>query len=301
MDFRQLEAYVNVYELKSFSRAADKMFLSQPSISAYINALEKELQTQLIHRSTKEFMPTKSGILFYQYARDILSLRNNSISSIKNISNPDIGSIDILSSSVPAQHILPEILGNFHKLYPNVTFKLEQADSIEVIKGISAYKSDIGFVGAKLDNAKCIYKEFLSEKLIMIAPNEKRFHHLDANNIADILRNECFIIREPGSGTRLIYEDCLKNLGIAPGKLKVSAQLNDTQSIIHAVANGLGISIVSELAAKQYIAEDKIISLNVRPLSERNFYIVLKKNRVHSPIIDTFIEFVYSAVRNMVK
>ena len=137
MDFRQLEAYITVYELKNFSKAAEKMFLSQPSVSAYINALEKELQTQLIFRSTKEFQPTKAGMLFYQYARDILSLRDNSLHSIRNITDSNTGNIDILASSVPSQYILPELLGDFHKLYPNVTFNLTQADSMKVIEGIS--------------------------------------------------------------------------------------------------------------------------------------------------------------------
>lgn len=294
MDFRQLEAYINAYELKSFSRAAQKMFLSQPSISAYINSLEKELQTQLIYRSTKEFVPTKSGIRFYQYARDMLSLRDNSISSMKNICSSNAGSIDILASSVPSQYILPELLGEFHKLYPNIRFHLRQAESMEVVKGISAYKSEVGFVGARIENPTCIYRQFASEKLVLIAPWEQKFRNIKAEDMKELFYREYFIMREEGSGTRLRYEEYLRQIGVDPERLKVSAQWNNTQSIIDAVANGLGLSIVSELAAAHYVSQKRVAPIEVCQLSKRNFYIVLKKNRVQTPIVDAFVEFAAS-------
>lgn len=294
MDFRQLEAYINVYESKSFSKAAEKMFLSQPSISAYILALEKELHTQLIYRSTKEFIATKSGESFYQHAMDMLSLRDNAVQSIRNISDSHAGSIDILASSVPAQYILPEIFGAFHKLYPDISFNLQQADSLAVVDAIASYQGEIGFVGAKIENSSCIFKEFLSEKLIMIAPYEERFCNIHFEHLEDSIYDEYFVMRESGSGTRLRYEECLNAIGIQPDRLKVSAQLNNTQSIIHAVASGLGISIVSELASQHYIRLNKIIPIEIPCLSERSFFMVMNKNRVQTPVADAFAEYVQS-------
>ena len=294
MELKQLDAYVKVYELQSFSKAAERMFLSQPSVSAYINSLEKELQTQLIYRSTKEFSPTKSGNLFYEYAKEILSLRDKSVANMKNQSGCDFGSIDILASTVPAQYILPELLGAFHKIYPNVMFNVERADSADVVKGISEYKSEIGFIGAKIENPKCIYREFLSEKLIIIAPNDKRFEAVPAPAVLNLLRNEYFIMRETGSGTRLEYEECLKSVGIHANELKVSAYFNDTQSIIQAVISGLGLSIVSELAAKHYIDQKKIIPIRAAFLPERHLYTVLKKDYIASTRVNAFIEFLHA-------
>ncbi len=294
MDFKQLEAYINVYELKNFSKAAERMFLSQPSISAYITALEKELNTQLIYRSTKDFIPTKSGILFYRHAKDLLSLRDNSIQSVKTISDSDAGSIDILASSVPAQYILPEILGAFHKLYPDVLFNLQQEDSLEVVNAISSYKGEIGFVGAKIENANCLFDAFLSESLVMIAPYEERFLNMSAADIVDLIDREYFVVRQSGSGTRLQYEESLKAIGINPGRLKISARLSNTQSLIHAVAGGLGLSIVSELAARDYIRQKRILAMDMPGLPKRNFYIALNKNRVQTPIANAFVDFVHS-------
>ena len=108
MELKQLEAFVKVYELQNFSKAADKLFLSQPSISAYINALEKEVGSKLIHRSTKTFQATKSGTLLYEYAKEILSLHDKGIAALKNLSENSVGTIDISASSVPAQYIYPK-------------------------------------------------------------------------------------------------------------------------------------------------------------------------------------------------
>lgn len=292
MEFKQLEIYVKVYELQSFSRAAEEMSLSQPSISTYINSLEKELQTQLIYRSTKEFISTKSGKLFYEHAKDMLALRDKSVFSLTTSSDCSVGTIDILASSVPAQYILPEVLGAFHKQYPNIIFNLEQVDTAEVVKGISAHKSEVGFVGAKIENAKCTYENFMSERLVLIAPNEERFKKNRPQDVPHLLHNEYFVMRERGSGTRLEYEEILRNIGVKPNK--ISAYFSNTQSIIHAVANGLGLSVVSELAAKHYIQQKMVIPIDIGPLPERNFYIVLKKKCTVAPAVDVFVKFVRS-------
>ena len=293
MELRQLEAYVKVYELKSFSKAAGEMFLSQPSVSAYINALEKELETQLIHRSAKEFLPTKSGGLFYEYAKEMLALRDRSINSLKNLSDCNAGSIDILASSVPAQYILPELLGAFHKQYPDIMFNIKQADTTEVVKGIAAHKSEIGFVGAKIEEPKCIYEDFITEKLVLVAPCEQRFEKITYQDMASLLRNEYFVMREVGSGTRLEYEEYLANIGVQVSELKISACFDNTQSIIHAVANGLGLSIVSELAVKGYLSQKAVNISYLDSLSERRFYLVLKKNYAISAAVEVFIKFAH--------
>jgi DNA-binding transcriptional LysR family regulator len=294
LEFKQLEAYVKVYELKSFSRAAEALFISQPSVSAYINALENELRTQLIFRSTKEFQPTKSGTLLFEYAKDMLALRDKALVSVSSSADGSTGTIDILASSVPAQYILPQVLGAFRKQYPNIAFTLKQTDSREVVKGISQLESDIGFVGAKMDSAKCLYEDFMTEKLVMIAPYEDRYmtaEPLEPQDIARMLRDEKFVTREVGSGTRIEYEEYLEKVGIDPSKLNISTCFNSTQSIIQAVACGLGVSIVSELAARHYIQQKMVAVIPVDSLPERHFHLVLKKDCIRPAVVDTFLAF----------
>lgn len=297
MEFKQLEAFVQVVNLNSFSKAADAIFLSQPSVSAYISSLEKELQTQLVFRSTKEVFPTKAGKIFYEYAKNILVLRDKSIFSLKKLSSHTIGESEILASSVPSQYILPELLAEFHKSYPGISFKIMQADSLDVIDGIAKQKCEFGISGTRVDNNKCFSESFMSDKLILIAPNDCKFKDkiMNKEEIIDLIHNEFFVMREQGSGTRILYEKFLKELGINLNNIKTSATFYNTQSILHAVHKGLGISIVSELSAKQYIDQKLITEIYTSDsLPTRDFYFVFKRDFMLSHISEIFIEFIRS-------
>ena len=291
LEFKHLEAFVKVYELKNFSKAATELFLSQPSISAYIGALEKELGLQLISRSTKTVNPTKAGALFYMHAKEMLSLRTKSEIAMKNLTQNDCGTIDILASSVPAQYILPELLGKFHTRFPNLVFNITQLDSTEVANGIGLHIGDIGFVGTYIDDPKLTCQEFMTEELVLIAPNDFR---LDGQvEIAKLLCEEKFVSREVGSATRFEYEAYLKGIGILSEDLKISAYLNNTQSIIHGVANGLGLAFVSSLAAKEYIRQKSIVSIPIENPPQRKFYIVQKKDASQLAAVETLKDFLF--------
>ena len=224
----------------------------------------------------------------------MLALRDKSLLSLKSLADCSSGSIDILASSVPAQYILPELLGAFHKRYPNLTFHIKQSDTAQVVAGIAAHRGEIGFVGAKIENPKCTYTDFLSEKLILIAPKDRRFENASIDEAVHLLRKEPFIIREVGSGTRLEYETCLKHLGLKMRDLKIVACFSNTQSIVHAVSSGLGLAIVSERAARQYIQHQMIIPIPMDTVLERQFYMVQKKNGLTSNATETLIKFAHA-------
>ena len=134
MDFKQLEAFVYVVKLKSFSKAAQRIYLTQPTISAHINSLEKELDTKLIERGTKYVYPTKPGSILYQYAVKMLNLRDDACCSVKNYNKELKGSLTICASTVPSQYILPKIISAFREEYPNVTFNIQRQDSEQVVE-----------------------------------------------------------------------------------------------------------------------------------------------------------------------
>jgi DNA-binding transcriptional LysR family regulator len=292
MDFRQLEAYVRVIELASFSKAAEAITLSQPSVSTYINSLEKELETTLINRSTKEVSPTLAGKAFYEKAKEILALKCNTVEQIKNLSCKLCGKISILASTVPSQHVLPIIIACFSNAYPNILFNVMQADTFEVSRGIASQKAEIGFSGDIIENDKCEFKEFMSEKMVFIAPYNEEFLTQDKHSLDKLLYEHRFISREKGSGTRAQYENYFTEQNIQLSKINIYACFDNTQSIINAVINGLGVSVVSELAARIYIEQKMILPLKLQnELPGRKLYYVLKKNISHSHLISLFVEF----------
>ena len=293
MEFRQIEAFVKVVELASFSKAAEELFVSQPSVSSYITSLEQELNTVLINRSKKVLSTTMAGERFLEKAKEMLLLKQETVEMLKNLSTDVSGEIRILASSVPAQYILPPILAEFHKLHPRVSFIVHQADTLEVVQGIAAHKADIGFAGSIIGDKKCDFHEFTNEKLVFIAPNNGDYSENKKYKLGELLYSNHFIAREFGSGTRLQYEKYFTENGILLDKIKTCGIMDSTHSIINAVMNGLGISIVSELAVHNMLEQKLLMPIKLRnALPERKIYTVLNKNIVHSHLIEVFIQFI---------
>ncbi|MCL1970337.1 MAG: selenium metabolism-associated LysR family transcriptional regulator [Candidatus Bathyarchaeota archaeon] len=293
MDFKQIEAFIKVIELASFSKAADTLNVSQPSISTYITSLEKELNTTLINRSTKVLSTTLAGERFYEKANELLNLKRETIEMLQNLSEDISGNINILASSVPALYILPQILADFHKLYPRISFTMNQADTSKVIQGIAINKADIGFAGDIIEDKKCDFHEFINEKLVFIAPNNNTYLQNKKYTIAELLYSNKFISREIGSGTRMQYEKYFIENGIQLDKIKTCANLDSTHSIINAVINELGISIISELAAHDAFKQKLLIPIRLKnEPPQRKIYTVLNKNINHSHIIKLFMEYI---------
>jgi DNA-binding transcriptional LysR family regulator len=290
VDFKQLEALVRTIELSSFSRAAEVLYLSQPSVSHAVSSLEKELGTRLIVRTTKTVKATKNGVVFYEYAKNILSLRDKAVFSVQSRAHIYSGIIEIHASSVPAQYILPEVIVEFNKAYPNISFQIVMSDTFSIIDSVLAHNCELGVVGAKIDNNRCEYKHIVSESIILIAPPDCG---MTAENLTETIYKQNFVMREDGSATRYHAEEFLGKLKIRPERLKVVALLSDTQSVIHAVSKGLGISIVSEIAARDYIRNGLVTVIKPNDVALiRDFYFVYRRDAILQPQIDLYMKYV---------
>jgi DNA-binding transcriptional LysR family regulator len=236
---------------------------------------------------------TLAGERFLQKAKDLIALKHESIETLKNLSEDISGDIRILASSAPALYILPQLLAEFHTLYPNISFTMSQADTAETVQGIAAHKADIGFAGSMLGDKKCDFYEFANEKLLFIAPRNGAYSASKRYNLEELLYANSFIAREFGSGTRVQYEKYFTENGIVLDKIETCANMDSTHSIINAVSSGLGISIVSELAARQMLKQKLLLPLKLKSgLPERKIYAVLNKHIVHSHLIKLFMEYV---------
>lgn len=299
MDFKQLEAYIQLIEHNSFSKAAEAIFVSQPSVSIYINSLEKELATTLVSRSPKGVLPTLAGKIFYEKAKELLALKNNTVDRIKNLSGNLAGEINISASSVPAQYILPQLLADFTDTHPDISFTVKQADTLEVSRNIATQAAEIGFSGGTVENNKCDFTQFMTERIVIIAPPDSGLSDSHEYPLDSLLYENRFISREKGSGTRARYETFFAEQNIDIKRINTSLCFDNTQSIINAVMGGLGISMVSEIAARAFIKKEMIIPLKLKTtLPERMFYFVLKKNFPHSHLIDLFVAFLVANLRS---
>jgi DNA-binding transcriptional LysR family regulator len=293
MEIKQLEIFVCVARTLNFSKAADEMFISQPSVSAQISALEKTIGSQLLVRNTKGVSLTKTGLDLLVYAQKILSLRDQAIQSVSGEDRNMSGVIDIISSTIPAQHLLPEIISNFQKKWPNILFRLEQADSHRVQQDMSSFRFDFGMIGTIPNADRLNYFPVFNDELVLVIPNDVQQECEDIReNFAEYVRHTPFIMRETGSGTRKEIETMLIKVGVDIRDLHVPAYFPDAHSILLAVSHGMGVSLVSKVAAKLYTDAGllKTVEMN-SPQFRRQIYLLHNKELWLSPIQQAFVDY----------
>lgn len=292
MDFRQIEAYVNVIKQKSFSKAAHISNVKQPTISAHVNALEKEMGVKLIDRTHREARPTPEGQLFYDYAVNMINLRETALYSVKGFQNNIQGLIRIHSSSFPAEYILPGLIRNFVRLYPHVKFQIEQYDSRQVLKNMMENKAEIGFTGAK-GSYELSYIPLFEDELVVIAPGDHVYQDLPKDFVrASEIAAYPLIFREQGSGTRKLTESVLMQDGVKPEDLNIAVTVNNNAMVKRFVKYGMGIAVVSRCAIEE---EDermfRILSID-NPGIRRKFYLTSNKKITGTPAVNLFKSFV---------
>ncbi len=280
MNLKQLEAFVEVVESRSFSKAAKSLYLTQPTISAHISSLEKELNAKLLIRNTKEVYPSEKGEMLYGYARKMVDLENAVYQKFNLAIRNQKNVIVLAASTIPAQYILPQILADFSSECPEEQFRLIESDSAGVIKMVTNHEAEIGLSGTKLASSSCEFLPFYKDKLVVITPNLPKYEAMKETGFSlEALMKEPLLMREEGSGTRKEAEEYIRQAGGRPGNMNVIASISNQETIKKSVSNGMGISIISEVAARDYVTEGRVLTFDLLEGSiYRDLYIVRNKN-----------------------
>ncbi len=289
MQFHQLIAFVSVVEQKSFSKAAENIFLSQSTVSTHIASLEKYFGQKLFDRLGKKVILTPFGERLYYWAKEILTLREKALWDLKDWTGKAEGNILIVASNVPAQYIVPTIISNFLEKYPGISFTIEQFNSQNTADALVNGEADLGILGEKYYSDKIKYIPFMKEKMVLITPKHMKFPQYVS---LKQLSNVNFILRKEGSGTQAFVEKLLKKRDMDLGDLKVIAHFDNVQSIKQCVKKGMGVSIISEIAADDYVKSGLINSYYIKEIDkERFFYFAYNKQKTMSPVVNELINF----------
>lgn len=291
MDFKQIEAFINVAKYKSFSKAAEAIYLSQPTISAHIASLEQELSIILFDRHGKEVRLTHAGSLFLEYAINLINIRNTAISSLSDFETSIKGRLTIASSTTPCRFLLPSLVKSFKNTYPDVTFCIREDSTKNVIENILSGESDVGIVGEVLPDSRLSYTKICNDRLVLISNSNT----LPENISIEDLLHENFILREKGSATRNTLEKELKTMGYSTERLKIFAEVNSLEAVLQFVKNGVGVSIVSEIACQDYISVGLIKKHMLDKLKiSREIFLVTHQKRTLPPVAKEFLKHVTS-------
>ena len=292
MNLKQLEAFVQVSESGSFSKAAKELFLTQPTISAHIPSLEKELNVRLFIRNTKEVSLSDDGKDLYRYAKQITDLEKAIEERFYMDSDDGKHFITIAASTIPAQYLLPKVLMCYRERYPKEQIKIMETDSSEVVTQVVDHMVDVGFTGTVLEKKHCKYIPFYKDELAVITPDTPEYRILKEQNRDDIdwIKRKPLILREEGSGTRKEAEKQLKNAGISMEALDIVASIANQETIKKSVKQGMGITVLSRLAAED---EDGLLIFPIPGADEgRDINLVYNKNYQMTRSADRFIRIV---------
>lgn len=292
MNLRGLEAFRAVYEEASFTEAARRLGLSQPTVSSHIRSLEKELGAPLFDRLGREIAPTRAARLLYRHARRLLDLSQEMTGELDHFLHGLQGHLQAGASTIPGEYWLPPRIGRFHELHPEIEVTLEIHDSRAVVERVRDGRLELGVVGARIDGGELEFQELAVDRLILVAPPERRWN-LDPEVRLDELEKIPFVMREVGSGTRLQLERALAGRGMAADRLRVVAELGSTTAVKEAVKAGLGVSVLSRLAVRTELEAGLLRAVALPELDAltRSFFSVVHTGRALSPLAEAFRDF----------
>lgn len=292
MDFEQLRTFLNLAALKSFSKTADHMFVSQPSVSGRIKALEDELGAMLFDRSRpREIILTEQGRVFADYAQRLVNLQEEARGVMAGEDRSPVGILRVGASTVPGTYLAPEILGRFHRICPGVTLNLTILDTVEVLDRIREYGFEVGLVGHRQEDMHLDYKPLMEDELLLATPPGLFQTHQTEKSLDEFLQFT-FLARENGSATRLLVEEALGEKGLRINDFASVVYINSLEGIKQAVRAGLGVSLLSRCSIEDYLRMGFLNGYTVPDLSlKRRFWLVWHRNRVLSGVARSFLDF----------
>jgi DNA-binding transcriptional LysR family regulator len=276
-----LKTYLTVVRTHSFSNAAKVLGISQGTVSNHIAALEEYFDAPLLKRGVKGVEVTEAGSILEEAAEKILQDVEKTKAKISSTKHKLSGVIKIAASTIPEEHLLPSLIAEFQKQYPDIKFKIKTEDSVSSLLSLQANDVDFAATGS-IDgySEKFDVLEIGKEELVLIVPCNHTLSNRKSVKLEEILQYP-YISREETSGTRAEIERIFKSAGISPSELQTSLELGSTESVITAVSEGRGISVVSSIASKKAEAAGLVAIMKLENVnSTRKLYLLRPKRNL---------------------
>ena len=278
MDTRQLQAFCEVVERKSFSQAAERLGVTQPAVSLQVRALEKRLGTQLLDRSGRRVEPTEAGAKLYRSAQRLLALEEEIVNELAEDATGELtGTFEIGASTGPGGILLSTLLCQFADRHPQLHVALSVFDTQSVVERVADRTLELGVVGAAPRHRGVEYEPFVRDPVVLVCPPGHRFGGRTIT--LDDLRNDTLILMQEGAGTRLRDLDVRIELGLQ-------------ESVAHAVRAGYGVTFISRTSVEADLAAGTLVEVRVEGLQlEREIHLVRATGRTETRAARGFVEF----------
>ena len=290
MNLNQLKIFYLAAQKRNLSLAAEELFITQPAVTKGIQRLQEYYDMKFVDHIGKKLILTDAGEVLYEIAEKIFELESKAEESIRDFRERKRGRIRVLSSESFGDYYLPHIIIPFIKTYPLVRISMNILPTEQVVEQTATLNNDLGFISYPVDHKKLLVKEVLEDQLVVITPPDHaltRFPSLTPRHFKD----QMLIMHETGSAPRRALENYIRKNDLA---VDIHLELSSNRAIKRAVADGIGIALISRKVANEEIRDKRLCAI---PLSDasmtRKFYMVHHKDKYLSESLQNFIEMVF--------
>jgi DNA-binding transcriptional LysR family regulator len=287
-----MRVFITVADKKNFSKAAKALSLTQPAVSFQIQTLEQYYQTMLFDRVNRHVKLTAAGELLLDYAVHMNNLQAELERNMQQLTGHVKGELLVGASTTIGEYILPYVVGAFKQEYPDVNATIQIMNTNDIAENVNNKSFDLGIIEGPVElteNMESI--AFLEDELVLAIPSNHPFATKESITLEE-LKTLPYITREPGSGSRLIFEQALIDADFDIEELHMVMELGSTTSIKSAIMGGLGISTISKWAIQDLVKTGKVAALTIEGLTlKRTFNIILNNDKFHSEATGKFLDF----------
>ena len=265
MNLHLLRVFVTVVESGSFSRAAEKLAISQPAVSKAVRELESQIETTLLERQGRKIATSEVGKILFNYGKNIFAIEDKAEEAITAFHDLEKGHVTIGASTTVATYWLPPLIARFQSEHPNIEIRLLSGNTQEVVKLLIDCQIDVALVEGNTNDPRVEARPWLQENMVVI----RGFSENWPNRLSDfihIAERAYWVVREPGSGSREQTDLFLRRMGISEVK---KIEVGSNEAVIQTVSSGIGLGLVPSICARDQIKLKKIVKLDVGDFSVR--------------------------------
>ena len=296
MTLEQLRVFVAVAERQHVTRAAEALNLAQSAASAAIAALEARHGAKLFHRVGRGIALTEAGALFLVEARAVLARAEAAELVLSELGGLKRGTLAVQASQTISSYWLPRHLVAFRRAHPGIDIRLTIGNTAQVAAAVHEGTAELGFVEGKVDDPVLLRRQVARDQLVVVVGQDHPWTKRDQVQPEDLLSSE-WVLREPGSGTRSVFEAALDGFGVAPGSLRVVLELPSNEAVRAAVEAGTGATALSASVAAPSLETGLLHQVRLT-LPERDFNVVMHAERYRSRAAEALLAIIAGASRS---
>ena len=298
MNLRQLKLFVALAETGSFSQAAERMSLTQSTVSQHVAGMEREVEIRLIDRTGKGEVLTAAGYLFLKHARRVLAEQDSLLQAMAGFQGLQQARLLIGASNIPANYLIPRILERLVDMHPGIILNMLAGDSREMLDSLTSFEIELAVIGSHRTLKGVDFTSLASEQLLLVVGKTHPWH--GRGKIAlDELASAAIVLRETGSGSGEALHGALQAAGFDPARLKVAARLGSNEAVRQTVSSGFGCAFLSPLSIRRELAAGDLWKIDVQGLAvQRQLWLATLKSRTLSPAAEVFCALLHEAAKD---